>query len=233
MGPAPSRGRARAARQILELDHVGRRKRHGAFDEPLEFADVAGPVVGEQRVGRGGRQAHRPPRPVAFQKIPRELEDVVAPLAQRRHADVDAGQPVEQIRPELSPFDKAGEAPIGRGNDPEIDAMRSLPADTLDRQVLQRAQQLGLRGGGKVGHLVEKQGSPVGLLELATTAADAGRRALLDAEELGLDQRFNQRGAVDGHERPAATGAELVNLARDELLADAAFARERCTVGNV
>ena len=41
--------------QILELDHVGRRQRDGAFDEPLELADVAGPVVGDA--------ARRRPRP--------------------------------------------------------------------------------------------------------------------------------------------------------------------------
>ena len=79
----------------------------------------------------------------------------------------------------------------------------------------------------QVGHLVEKQRSPVGLLELAATAADAGRGALLDAEELGLDERFDERGAVDGDERPAAPGAELVNLMRDELLADPALALEQ------
>ena len=56
------------------------------------------------------------------------------------------------------------------------------------------------------------------MLELAKTPAHAGRRPFLDAEQLGLEQRLDQRRAVDGDKWPAAPAADLVNLSRDELL---------------
>ena len=44
----------------------------------------------------------------------------------------------------------------------------------------------------------------VRVLELAAPAAHAGRGALLDAEQLGLQQRFDDRRAVHGDEGPVA-----------------------------
>ena len=102
--------------------------------------------------------------------------------------------------------------------------MRAVAADALDREILDGPQQLGLRRQRQVGHFVEEQRAAVGVLELAAAAADAGGRALFDAEQLGLEQRLDQRRAVDGDERPVAAPAQLVDLARDQLLADAALA---------
>src|SRR5438552_1307157 len=65
------------------------------------------------------------------------------------------------------------------------------------------------------------------MLELAKTPAHAGRRPFLDAEQLGLEQRLDQRRAVDGDKWPAAPAAELVNLSRDELLPRSRLAFER------
>src|SRR3954454_2947767 len=67
------------------------------------------------------------------------------------------------------------------------------------------------------------------MLELAATAAHAGRGPLLDAKELGLEQRFDQRGAIDRDKRTVAPRAQLVNLARHQIFADAAlaFAQDR------
>jgi hypothetical protein len=41
-----------------------------------------------------------------------------------------------------------------------------------------------------------KQGAAVGVLEFAAPPADAGCGPFLDAEQLGLEQCFNQGGAV-------------------------------------
>ena len=61
------------------------------------------------------------------------------------------------------------------------------------------------------------------MLELALPAAHPRGGAVLDAEQLGFDERFDERRAVDGHEGPAAPRAELVNLARHELLPGSAL----------
>ena len=47
----------------------------------------------------------------------------------------------------------------------------------------------------------------------------AGERALLVAEDLALEQRLGNRGAVDGDERERRARAQLVDGLRDELLA--------------
>ena len=52
----------------------------------------------------------------------------------------------------------------------------------------------------------------------------AGERAALVAEQLALDQGLAEGAAVDGHERPVAPRAQVVQVARDELLAGAGLA---------
>ena len=184
-----------------------------------------------------GHRAHRTPptdscsgrsawcRP---EEVARQLRDVLAPRAQRRHLDVDAAQPVEQIEPELAARStSADERPVGGDDDADVDRPGADAADPLDRQVLDRAQQLGLRRRRQVRHLVEEQRAVVRVLELAAAAAHAGRRAILDPEQLRFEQRLDDRRAVDGDERPLAPAAEVVNLPRHELLARARFALDQ------
>ena len=65
----------------------------------------------------------------------------------------------------------------------------------------------------------------VGHLELALLVAiGAGEAALHVAEELRLEERFRQAGAVDGHHRALRSRAALMDGVRDQLLADAALA---------
>ena len=67
-------------------------------------------------------------------------------------------------------------------------------------------------------------GAAIGVLELASTAADPRRRSLFDAEELGFEQRFNDGCTVHGDERSVAPPADVVELTGNELLARAALA---------
>src|SRR5881409_2303847 len=60
-----------------------------------------------------------------------------------------------------------------------------------------------------------------------------GERALLVAEQLRLEQRLGQRGAVDRDERTAAPRRARVDRARDELLARAALALDEHRGGAV
>ena len=57
-----------------------------------------------------------------------------------------------------------------------------------------------------VADLVEEEGAAVGLLEAAPVAplVRAGEGALLVAEQLALEERLGQRGAVDRHEGAAS-----------------------------
>ena len=91
---------------------------------------------------------------------------------------------------------------VGRGDDAHVDLQRRRAADALEALLLERAQDLGLQRQRQVADLVEEQRAAMRQLELARLARDrAGERALLVAEELGLEQRLGNRGAVDGDER--------------------------------
>ena len=119
---------------------------------------------------------------MAFEEVAGQLGDVVLPLPERGHEDVDAAQPVVQVGAEQLPLDQPPQAAIGGGDDPDVDALRTLTAHALDGEVLNRPEQLGLRREGQVRDLVEEQGAAIGRFELAPASADAGGRALLDAE---------------------------------------------------
>ena len=161
---------------------------------------------------------------MALEKILRELDDVVAARAQRRHLHVDAVEPVVEVQPEPAVLDQPRQRPVGRDDDARVDPARAEAADPLDREILNRAQQLRLRGRRQIRHLVEEQRAVVRVLELAAPAAHAGGRPLLDPEQLRLEQRLDDGGAVDRDERPLPAPTELVDLPRDELLARSRFA---------
>src|SRR5215475_5961384 len=73
--------------------------------------------------------------------------------------------------------------------------------------------------------LVEEDRALVGVLELSELALlRAGEGALLEAEELALEQLRWQGRAVDLHERAIAPAGELEDRAGDELLARSALA---------
>src|SRR5262249_36203744 len=104
-----------------------------------------------------------------------------------------------------------------------LDEIRA--ADSTKALLLQDAQELGL---GRFLHLrdfVEEERSPVGHLEAADLARDrAGEGAALVAEEIRLDQIAQEGGGVERHEGDPAARGQLVDRARDELLARAALA---------
>jgi hypothetical protein len=94
-----------------------------------------------------------------------------------------------------------------------------VTAYAFEGTFLNRPKQLGLSRQREVGHLIEKQCATGRMLELSFPAAHAGGGSILDPEELGFDQRVDQRGAVDGKELPVAAPAQLVDLPSDKFLA--------------
>ena len=76
-----------------------------------------------------------------------------------------------------------------------------------------------------IADFVQKNRPFVALFKLADAlGGGAGERSLFVTEQLAFEQIFRNRRAVDGQERPLAEAAVMVNRARDQLLAGAAFA---------
>ncbi len=109
---------------------------------------------------------------------------------------------------------------MGGGDQAKIHMARVITADGLDMLVLQHTQQLDLQVHGHVADLVEEQGAPVRLLDLADLASvGTGKTALLVSEQLRLQQRFRDGGAVDADEGFLAAAAFPVRHAGEHLLA--------------
>ena len=104
-------------------------------------------------------------------------------------------------------------------------AIGCVAADAARSALLEHAQQLRLHRRRQLADLVEEERAAVRRLEAADAPlARAGEGAALVAEELALEQRLRDRGAVHDDEGLVAARAELVDRARDELLAGAALA---------
>ena len=155
----------------------------------------------------------------------REERDVVLPLAQRRRADGDDVQAIEEILAEAAGADFLGEVLVRRGDHAHVDLDDGGRADRLDFPFLQHAQHLGLRAQRHVADLVEEDRAAVRGDELAGLFADrAGERSLLMPEQLRLDQLLGDGRAVDLDERLRGARGAAMDFARHELLAGARFA---------
>src|SRR5262245_12460643 len=100
-------------------------------------------------------------------------------------------------------------------------------AQALELAELKHAQELGLRGQRQLADLVEEQRPAPRELEPALLArVRAGERAALVTEQLRLEQRLGQGGAVDLDERHRPARRVVMNRMRDELLARAGLAAQ-------
>ena len=120
---------------------------------------------------------------------------------------------------------RGGQVGIGGGEDADIDPPRRGRADGSDLAILQDAQELGLERGRHVADFVQEERAAVSLLEVAFAIRHrAGERPFEVPEEGGLDELRRDRDAVDRDERLLRARAAVVDRARDQLFASAAFA---------
>ena len=210
----------------------------GAPDDVAQLADVARPVGRAQRRQRRRVELARPSSPASSRrKCAHQERDVAAPLAQRRQAQLEPRQPVVEIDAEGR---AAGPRPRGRAASSPPRAPRTGElagaADAPQPPGLQHAQQLRLQVERQLADLVEDQRAARRLLEPARAAAPAAPvkaprswpNSSLSASSRGSAPQLT---ATNG---PPGFGPELVQRARQQLLARAALAghqhrrRRRC-----
>jgi hypothetical protein len=101
---------------------------------------------------------------------------------------------------------------VGGSDNPHVNGHGLISADALELALLQDSQQGNLRFHGKIAHLVEKEGTPVGKLETPQTPLGcSGEGSFLVTEQFGADQGGRYRGAVHAHEGPRRSWGTLVN----------------------
>src|SRR4030095_4086036 len=99
---------------------------------------------------------------------------------------------------ERPPFNGLVEIPVARRDDANVGLVESRPAEPLILALLQKAQQLRLRRQARLADRVEEQHATRRHLDLSGfRLLRAGERAALVAEQLGLEQLFRERRAVD------------------------------------
>ncbi len=116
---------------------------------------------------------------------------------------------------------------MGRRDDADVGTDRRAAADRRILARLQNAQQARLGLDRHVADLVEEKRAALRLLEAADRARRrAGEGAFLVAKEFALDQLARDRRHVDGDEGSGPPLAEIVQCARHQLFAGAAFASD-------
>lgn len=91
--------------------------------------------------------------------------------------------------------------------------LQRLRAEPLVLARFDRSQNLALGRGREVSHLIQKQRSAVGELELSFHALlRAGERTPFVAEELAVEERVAERRGVEGHELAARTDLPILIL---------------------
>ena len=215
--------------EILEPEGMALGDQHRAARSRRNLADVAGPWIGGERAEQIRGECRPPVRQAA---IPREVldqrGDVLGPLPQRRYLDAEHVEPVVQIEPKRLLLDHRLQRRIGRRDDADRRPLLDLAADPVIGALLGEPQQVALLLGRQLADLVEEQGPAGRLFDIAMVAAlGAGKGAALMAEQLRPDKPGGERGAIDGDERSAADRRQLMDDARQQILADAGLAGDQ------
>ena len=157
-----------------------------------------------------------------------EPRQVLAPLAQRRHHQLDDVEAEEQVLAEAAGLHLGVEVAVGGGDHPHVGDAGPVLADALEPLLLEEAQQPCLEAGRELADLIEEERAALGGLDPAGLVADrAGEGAAGVAEQLAGQQLLGERGAVDGDERPRAPRREPVEQPRQHPLAGAALAPQQ------
>ena len=155
--------------------------------------------------------------------------DVIGPLPERRHVEVDDAQPVQEVLAELAGGNEVVQVAIGGGDHANVDTrLRFVRADGLDLAVLEKPQQQGLHAQAHLADFVEKQRAAMRELELAAlVAVGAGEAAFDVSEELRLEERFGDAGEVHRHERRQPAAGVAMDVSRDHVFAHPALAGDQ------
>src|ERR1035437_1101646 len=216
---------------MLGTQKPGPGENRRALDGVAQFARIAWPIVSKQPFEKAWRQT----RNGAFVALIHVVDhsrgnggNVRGVVAQRRHLDVEDVESVEEVPTQLAAGHRLLRVLVGRCDYAHVNRCFGFAPEAAQPAVFQHAEQLGLCGGWHLANLVEQQRSLFRKFETAGASLDcSGERALLVAEDLALDQGRWDCRAVNRDKGLRASGAEVVQGARDEFLAGAALARNQ------
>src|SRR5262245_33486862 len=122
-----------------------------------------------------------------LQEMARELNDVVAAVAQRRNVNREYAQTIVEVLAKPAFRNGLLEIAVRRRDDPNVHGVRTIVADPLVLALLQHPQQLALQIQRDLAYLVEKDRSAIRELEPPNPIAMCTGEGAFDMpEELAL-----------------------------------------------
>ena len=193
-----------------------------------QFADVAGPGVVLQLGDRVGCEALDSPAGLA-DELPEEMlgqsRHVVEAFAQRRHANLDDLQAIEQVLAKRPFANGLLQRLIRRGDDAHVDLDLVVAADSLERMPFEHAQELRLRARRHLADFVEEDRAVIGRLELADHLLGRAGECALSWPNSSLSSSVSVMAAqLSVTNGPSRRGLAVVNGPGDQFLAGPAFA---------
>ena len=131
-----------------------------AFDQVLQFADVAGKTVVQQQFEGRARQHNLAIVTAADPcgEVLRQHQHVLRTRAQRRHFEYDGGDPEIEVLAEQGPS-QFRERPVGGGDHPHVHVLGAGASYRAQFLILQHPQQLHLNVLGHLADFVEEDGA--------------------------------------------------------------------------
>jgi hypothetical protein len=152
---------------------------------------------------------------------------VALALAQGRDGQHEHGQPMVEVGAKRPGGDLGAQVLLRRRDQLHVDRRRAQRSEAADALLLDRLQHLALHRDRERVDLVEEERAAGGRLEKARLGAlGVGERSRLETEQLRLQHRLGNRGAVHVDERPRRPRPAVVHDPSDEPLAGARLAFE-------
>src|SRR5262249_56912488 len=131
----------------------------------------------------------------------------------------DPVQAKEEVAPEQPSLALGGEVAVAGSEHPDVHRSRLQASHASYRSLLEDPKQLRLRGERHLPDLVQEQGPALGGLDQACLGGTrSGERSSFVSEQLALEERLLELGAVQGDEGPGP-GGTAVKLGGQDALA--------------
>jgi hypothetical protein len=124
--------------EIFRLDDGALRQNSGAFNRMPQFANVAGPVVGEKcRLGDNAQSLRNGVVAASFgEKRPGKPKNIIAAFAQRRQAEMDDIDAIVQVAAEAPLLDELLQITVGGANQSQADGNPLFATNSYDLALL-------------------------------------------------------------------------------------------------
>ena len=215
-------------RQVRDTDPRALAADRGELDRTLEFANIAGPGIGEEQTQSLRTDLVDPfthGGPNLSQECAGQQGNIIAPVSQGRELDARDANTIEQIGSKGSSDDVLAQVVMSRGQHANVYLSWFGLAQSRDLFFLQHTEQACLYVERDIADLIEKHRATVSRLEEPRLVDDrSGKGAARMAKELAAEQGVCESGAVRCDKRSLFACTGHMNRPCDQLLARPGFA---------